>query len=136
MARFCTYFTENPYEPCTNIALKGTYRCAEHPQEYNPGRQGDMTEAMRRSILERDNHKCVKCGARAEEVNHIVAFSSFAPEDKWKANMASNLESLCRSCHKEITNEQRREWIVVDDMYDFSTSARNRKKKRRRKYGL
>ena len=135
MARFCTYFTEDPYEPCLNLAVKGTYRCEEHPKKQPPGRSGDMTSKVRASILARDNYKCVKCGGPAVEVHHIVAFGTFSPENQHKANLPDNLESLCIACHAVETKRQRIEGIQPDDTFDFSTSARNRKKKRRRKQG-
>ena len=135
MARYCTYYTENPYTPCMNIAVKGTYRCPEHPKT-KPHRSGDMTAATRQSVLMRDNYKCVECGQPADEVNHIVPFARFSEEEKWKANMPSNLESLCLKHHAIKTAQQRKEDIVLDDPNDRSTSARNRKKKRRRKQGF
>lgn len=135
MAKFCTFYSENPYEPCLNLAVKGTYRCEEHPKVQPPGRSGDMTSKVRASILARDNHKCVRCGGPATEVNHIIPFSTFSPESQPKANLPDNLESLCMSCHAVETKKQRIAGIQPDDTFDFSTSARNRKKKRRRKQG-
>lgn len=119
-----------------NIAVKGAYRCEEHPKQLPPGREGDMTSAVRASILARDNYKCVKCGGKATEVNHIVPFGKFPPDEKWKANLPGNLESLCIKDHAVITRKQRRDNIQPNESYDFSTSARNRKKKRRRKQGF
>lgn len=86
--------------------------------------------------MQRDGWKCVQCGQQATEVNHIVPFSVFPPDEKWKANLPSNLESLCLKHHAIITARQRKEFIVLDDPNDTSTSARNRKKKRRRKQGF
>lgn len=136
MARYCTFYTENPYEPCMNVAVKGTYRCQEHPNKARPGRAGDMTSAIRQSVLARDNYKCVECGQPATEVNHIIPFASFPPEEKARANSLTNLESLCMKDHAVKTAKQRKDWIIVDDPDDFSTSARNRKKKRMRKRGF
>lgn len=135
MARLCTYFDENPYTPCMNLAVKGTYRCPEHPKT-KPHREGDMTNAVRESVMARDHHKCVECGQPATEVNHIVPFSRFAPDEKWKANMPTNLEALCLKHHAIKTAHQRKEDIVLADPNDTSTSARNRKKQRRRKQGF
>lgn len=94
-----------------------------------------MTSKVRASILARDNYKCVRCGGPAVEVHHIVAFGTFSPENQHKAHLPDNLESLCMSCHAVETKKQRIAGIQPDDTFDFSTSARNRKKKRRRKQG-
>lgn len=135
MARFCTYFTEDPYTPCMSFAEPGKYRCAQHRKKPRAGRPGDMTQAIRASVLARDHGKCVKCGQPATEVNHIVPFGKFPPDEKWRANLPSNLESLCMHDHAVITARQRQDDIIIDDPNDTSTSARNRKKKRLRKQG-
>ena len=119
-----------------NVAVKGTYRCQEHPKKARPGRAGDMTSAIRQSVLARDNYKCVECGQPATEVNHIIPFASFPPDEKARANSLTNLESLCMKDHAVKTAKQRKDWIIVADPADFSTSARNRKKKRMRKRGF
>jgi 5-methylcytosine-specific restriction endonuclease McrA len=85
--------------------------------------------------MARDKHSCVKCGQPASEVNHIKQLSLFPLDERWKANLPSNLEALCLKHHAIITAQQRKDAIVLDDPDDTSTSARNRKKKRMRKAG-
>ncbi len=58
---------------------------------------------MRRQVLERDNHRCQKCGETAEEigrepdVHHIRPVRTFdAPQN---AHVLDNLVALCPSCH-------------------------------------
>lgn len=135
MSRFCTFYTENPYTPCMNIAVKGTYRCEQHPKVFTH-REGDMTASVRASVMARDGYRCVQCGQEATEVNHIKPHYLFPPDEILKANLPSNLESLCLKCHAIVTAKQRKDMIVLDDAHDTTTSARNRKKKRRRKQGF
>jgi 5-methylcytosine-specific restriction endonuclease McrA len=107
----------------------------EHPKE-KVKRQGDLDTAAKNAIRDRFGRKCAICGQFAIEVDHIVEMAEFAPEDKWRANLPSNLQLLCFQHHAEKTAKYRRDKIVLDDPDDTSTSARNRKKKRRRKNGI
>ena len=54
---------------------------------------------LRHQALVRDNHKCVKCGGPAEEVDHILELRYGGDEFD-----LGNLQSLCHSCHVEKTN--------------------------------
>lgn len=62
----------------------------------------------RREARRRDKYKCVKCGSSDRiEVNHIVPLVGKG----YKAGCShhlDNLETNCKSCHQEVTNEQRR----------------------------
>src|SRR5699024_10878276 len=111
MSKFCTFYSENPYEPCLNLAVKGTYSCEEHPKKQPPGRSSDMTAKVRASILARDNHKCVRCGAPASEVNHIIPFGTFFLAYPPQANLPDYIESLFLSYHAVETMRQRKEGI-------------------------
>lgn len=136
MARYCTWSTETPrFERCLNLAEPGGYRCSEH-QVKKKKRIGDLTTQAKEAVRQRDGYRCVRCGAPAHEVNHIQELSSFAPEDKWRANLPSNLETLCFQHHAQETARYRKEQIILDDPDDTSTSARNRKRKRMRKQGF
>lgn len=55
---------------------------------------------QRQRALKRDNHRCVQCGAPAEEVDHILG-----KEDGGTDNL-DNLRSLCRRCHVPYTQKQ------------------------------
>lgn len=136
MARYCNWSTETPrFERCLNLAEPGGYRCSEHLIKKQK-RQGDLETAVKEAVRQRDNYKCVICGSPAKEVDHIDELASFEPEDKWRANLPSNLQTLCFHHHAVKTARFRKEAIVLDDPDDTSTTARNRKKKRRRKQGF
>lgn len=60
-----------------------------------PARQyGGPWRSLRRQALERDGGRCVKCGAPAKEVDHIV---EVAAGGEWFD--LGNLQSLCQPCH-------------------------------------
>lgn len=46
--------------------------------------------SLRKIVLDRDGHRCVKCGYKATQVDHIV------PGDDHRLD---NLQSLCTECH-------------------------------------
>lgn len=69
----------------------------------------------RRSALDRDNHRCQRCGVTASElgqepdVHHIVPVREF--DRPVHAHTIGNVISLCRSCHRiveESSNEEAR----------------------------
>lgn len=138
--RICNWYTESPrYVRCANFAIEGTSRCIEH-QEVKPPRQGELTEAERRAVLERYDYTCVQCGLQGNQVDHIIPLEDFSPGQKHRANVLSNLQVLCDKHHKEKTRKQLRdkaeEGLGHVNFFDTSTSARNRKKKRRRAQGI
>lgn len=54
-------------------------------------------EEIRKSILDRDGHKCAKCGSTEQlTVHHII------PWARSRDDTPANLISLCRSCHWSI----------------------------------
>ena len=67
---------------------------------------------MRHHVLKRDHHRCVKCGAEGRynnriggdryslEVDHIVEIVDGGAEFD-----EDNLQTLCRTCHKEKTRQ-------------------------------
>lgn len=137
MAKLCNWYEEFPkYVRCDNFAEPGEYRCEEHPKEKIYKRSGDLTEAHKDAIRQRDNYQCAVCGEYAIEVDHIEELALFSDADRWKANLASNLQLLCKKHHKNKTNEFRESRAKKDDdMYDRSISARARKKRRLRNLG-
>ena len=72
----------------------------------------------RYSALARDHHECVRCGCKTDlEVNHIVPLGANKSRKGHRFaescdHHQSNLETLCRKCHQETTNEQRASGII------------------------
>lgn len=60
----------------------------------------------RTAAMRRDKYKCVKCGAHAQEVNHIEPLVGRGYHSGCVHHL-SNLESLCQTCHKIETGLQR-----------------------------
>jgi 5-methylcytosine-specific restriction protein A len=59
--------------------------------------------SVRDQVLERDSHRCVKCGTTGSKLNplqmHHIIFRC-----KGGRSIISNLETLCCSCHKALHN--------------------------------
>ena len=55
--------------------------------------RGDAYRARRQEALERDQHRCVRCGSCGLQVHHRVK-RSVARDDRLQ-----NLETLCERCH-------------------------------------
>ena len=62
--------------------------------------ESDQWKQTRLRILQRDDHRCQRCGAVAECVHHIVY-------DRLGAENDLDLISLCNRCHDAIHREQR-----------------------------
>lgn len=136
--KYCNWSTETPkFERCMNIAEEGTYRCKEHPVKKRR-RQGDLTNKQRNQVRDSFGGVCAEPGCRkpGHDVDHIVELNEFAPDEKHLANMPSNLQLLCFEHHLIKTNEYRQSLIHAKDPNDRSTSARNRKKLRRKIQGF
>ena len=57
-------------------------------------------QRIRKMVLRRDAHMCVKCGQRANlEVDHIRALPPLGDGD----NSLENLQTLCAACHSRKT---------------------------------
>lgn len=52
-----------------------------------------FTDALRRRILDRDDHTCGYCAFPAEQVDHVVPYAY------WRDNSESNLVAACRACN-------------------------------------
>lgn len=70
---------------------------------YGPGARGGkgkvrrkrISAAKRRIVLERDGHRCVRCGsARDLTMDHDI------PVAKGGSNDADNLVTMCRACNE------------------------------------
>lgn len=58
-------------------------------------------DKVRQYVLMRDRYKCVICGRPAQEVHHV---EHLTPSNIWDVNISlnpANLKSLCRDCHFE-----------------------------------
>lgn len=136
MARYCNYSTETPrFERCINFAEPGGYRCSEHLIKKQK-REGDLETSAKIAFRKQMNFECAECGGYAVEIDHIIEMIDFAPEDRWMANLPSNLQLLCYDHHLKKTANFRKSRIDVGDPNDRSTTARNRKKKRMRSRGF
>lgn len=73
---------------------------------------------LARTIRERDNHTCQRCGAvhqggtKAFAVDHIVPWRAF--EDKAAANDPTNLTTVCARCHAIKTHIMEKKWLSGD----------------------
>lgn len=70
------------------------------------GYYGPNWRDKRREVLERDNHRCQRCGAgqsdigKEPSVHHKTPFREFDSYEE--ANKLDNLVSLCQSCHSTV----------------------------------
>ena len=64
--------------------------------------------AVRRQVLERDQHRCTECGRAGRlECDHITPLQREPGQDPYDPN---GLQALCRRCHIDKTaDENRRE---------------------------
>lgn len=135
--KYCCWYTETPrYERCMNIAVPGTSRCSEHPVKKRK-RAGGLTAAQKAQVKRSFGNRCAVpgCTRPGHDVDHIVELNEFPPDEKWKANLPSNLQLLCFEHHLLKTNSYRRSLVSEPEPDDRSTSARNRKKLRRKARG-
>lgn len=70
----------------------------------------------RSDVLERDQHTCLRCGDRAQDVHHRVARGQGGSSRPAIAFGLPNLVSLCRACHEHIESNRREAlaagWLV------------------------
>ena len=87
-------------------------RLIEEGVIFTPNDYGPDWDRVRTEILERDGHRCRKCGAgeppgRTHDVHHLRPFREFGyrrgvnDNDKI-ANAPENLLTLCRACHHRV----------------------------------
>ena len=60
-------------------------------------------QAARGEALRRDHFTCQRCGARAEEVHHIIELTPENIRDRHVSLNVDLLESLCHNCHTRET---------------------------------
>ena len=71
-----------------------------NPNKYSRSKDLEW-RLFRKSILDRDNNKCVLCSSKKRlEVHHIV------PYRMCKKHEESNLITLCRECHKKLYRKE------------------------------
>jgi len=63
--------------------------------EITPGLEDVKWPDISRAIRNRDNNRCVLCGANAQSVHHIQ------PVSEGGESFATNLVSLCYRCHRK-----------------------------------
>ena len=90
--------------PASRLAEAGREAVAGHEREHT----GSKWRAIRRRILARDCGMCVVCRqaerfSLAEDVDHIV------PVWRGGTDAESNLQSLCKPCHKAKSAREARE---------------------------
>lgn len=81
-----------------------------------------LWQQQREYILKRDKYLCVKCGAVAEEVHHIIKLTPENITDNKIAIYENNLISLCRDCHFKEHREDRGISNVVEG-YEFDENG-------------
>lgn len=68
---------------------------------------------VRRAAMRRDQWTCRTCGARPRttpmEVNHIVPLGDGSHATASCRHHLNNVETLCRPCHRLVTNQQIKE---------------------------
>lgn len=73
-------------------------------------------QTIRKLVLERDGHRCTKCGNTEHlDIHHIISFKVAHNHD------ISNLVTLCKRCHPK--SEMRQEKAKGTNPYDMVTSV-------------
>ena len=65
-------------------------------------------QMARKQALLRDHFSCQLCGARAEEVHHLIELDETNVNDRSISLNLENLQSLCHDCHTKITMQEHR----------------------------
>lgn len=90
---------------------------AGHVDAPQSKRQGSLQfAALRRKVLERDNHTCSYCHQRKSqmEVDHII------PIARGGSNDAENLTAACKECNWKKGGQTAEEWLGTNWMKPFS----------------
>lgn len=72
-------------------------------------------QTARGITLRRDNFNCQMCGARAEEVHHIIELIPSRMNDDNITLNPDNLISLCRDCHFKVHEQERTQSIILSN---------------------
>lgn len=136
--KICSFMWDDAegHHECLNFAVPGTYRCEEHKKPPRTPRVGELSAGMKEAIRKRDGYKCVECGTAGNEVDHIVPLRDFPEEDRERlGNRPDNLQTLCFVHHKLKTVRENRDHLAPVESFDYSTSSRNRHRRRMRQQG-
>ena len=101
-----------PHPGCPELAEQ----CAAHRKVPWHGRNGSTRQAalgvssrtwdrLRRAALRRDVERCLRCGAPADAVDHLVPTAWRAPPRSFTAHLAV-LGCLCHPCHDLKTQRE------------------------------
>jgi 5-methylcytosine-specific restriction endonuclease McrA len=88
---------------CRRRILKGS-RCKRHAIRSPSNKAWHQPGAarVRERVLERDGHKCTRCGSSAGlQVHHVIAAEDGGP------TTLENCVVLCADCHQEAEAEKR-----------------------------
>jgi hypothetical protein len=86
-----------------SLAARALLESEELKKTYIYRRKKLFAARLKKSCLEKDNYRCVKCGSVVNlEVDHIQEIIDGGD------NSISNLQTLCHICHLEKTIEQRK----------------------------
>lgn len=106
-------------------SCSGKYYCKEKSSSWQGGitppnkreRNGHKTADWRKSVYERDDYTCQKCGKRGGVLNahHIIPFSI----DKSLRFEVSNGITLCAKCHKKEHIRLSKQSKVQTDIFDI-----------------
>lgn len=69
-------------------------------QNYANYQRSLMSESLRYDILQRDNFRCVLCGASSKEDGVKLEVDHILPVSKGGLSIPSNLRTLCKSCNQ------------------------------------
>lgn len=108
MARSQAHIEQRTNQPCqkcgrvapylwgrrTNGVLTLLCRSCWWEMEHERNRRRSVSPTVRKAVLARDGHRCVKCGdSRRLTVDHIIAIANGGTSDM------SNLQTLCQWCN-------------------------------------
>ena len=87
---------------CWRLVIGSQSRCSEHKRQpwsrttprRVPSGNGWAWQRLRARILQRDNHRCVYCGAVAEVVDHVIGIAVGGSDQQ------SNLVAACQACNE------------------------------------
>lgn len=87
--------------------LKSTAQLEPKVDKFGQGRGGRPWRRLRAQILQRDGNLCQRCKREdrlqlAHEIDHVVNIAAGGTDDP------SNLEAICRDCHRKKTQEEAR----------------------------
>ena len=74
-----------------------TLYCSEHKPRYGERRNGKFRASVKRTILERDEYRCIYCGEPTTGTDHVLAVSMNGP------HTTSNGVACCPKCNTAKT---------------------------------